>query len=54
MGGHRRGAGTPQKLKLKAMIQTPNAKQILVLTAKPFGMNSFQKYIGNLWNVTKS
>ena len=54
MGGHRRGAGTPQKLKLKAMIQTPNAKQILVLTAKPFGMTSFQKYIGNLWNVTKS
>ena len=53
-GGRRRAAGAPQKLKLRAMIQTPNAKQILVLTAKPFGMNSFQKHIGNLWNVTKS
>ena len=49
MGG---GAGAPQKLKLRAMIQTANSEQILVLTAIPFGMNSFQKHIGNLWNVT--
>ena len=46
------GAGAPQKLKLRAMIQTANSEQILVLTAIPFGMNSFQKHIGNLWNVT--
>ena len=49
MGG---GAGAPQKLKLRAMIQTANSEQILVLTAIPFGMNSFQKHIENLWNVT--
>ena len=47
-----RGAGAPQKLKLRAVVQTPNPKLILVSTAKPFGMNCSQKHIGNLWNVT--
>lgn len=49
-GGKRIGA--PQKLELKAMVQIPSPKQILVSTAKSFGTNPSQKHIGNLWNAT--